>query len=78
MVAAQAFDPSTQEAEAGGSEFEVSLVYRVSSRTARATQEPCVKKTKTNNPTRQFACVCVCMYVCERVLTATCYTITFQ
>jgi hypothetical protein len=31
------FDSSTQETEAGGSlEFEVSLVYRASSRTARA------------------------------------------
>ena len=35
----QAFIQSTQEEEAGGCfEFEVSLVYRVSSRTARATQ----------------------------------------
>jgi hypothetical protein len=35
-----AFNPSTWEAEAGGfwPEFEASLVYRVSSRTARATQ----------------------------------------
>jgi hypothetical protein len=38
-VVAHAFNPSTWEAEAGGSsEFEASLVYRVSSRTARATQ----------------------------------------
>jgi hypothetical protein len=35
---AHAFNPSTWEAEAGGSyEFEASLVYRVSSRTYRAT-----------------------------------------
>jgi hypothetical protein len=33
---AHAFNPSTQEAEAG--EFEASLVYKVSSRTARAIQ----------------------------------------
>jgi hypothetical protein len=35
-----AFNPSTQEAEASGSiyEFEDSLIYRMSSRTARATQ----------------------------------------
>jgi hypothetical protein len=33
-----AFNLSTQEAEAGGSEFVASLVYIVSSRTARATQ----------------------------------------
>jgi hypothetical protein len=39
-VVAHAFNPSTWEAEAGRflSEFEVSLVYRVSSRAARATQ----------------------------------------
>jgi hypothetical protein len=28
------------------SEFEASLVYRVSSRTARATQKPCLEKPK--------------------------------
>jgi hypothetical protein len=42
---AHAFNPSTWEAEADGSEFEVSLVNRVSSRTARATQRdprPCL------------------------------------
>jgi hypothetical protein len=43
-----AFNPSTWEAEAGGflgiSEFEASLVYRVSSRTARATQRNPVSK----------------------------------
>ena len=37
----------TQEAEAGGSlEFEVNLVYRVSSRRARAAQGNPVSKTK--------------------------------
>jgi hypothetical protein len=45
-VVAQAFDPSTREAEAGGFEFEASLVYKVSSRTAWATQKPCLKKKK--------------------------------
>jgi hypothetical protein len=49
---AHAFNSSTREAEAGGflSEFETSLVYRVSSRTARATQRNPVleKKTKPN------------------------------
>jgi hypothetical protein len=45
---AHAFNPSTQEAEAG--EFKASLVYRVSSRTARATQRnPVSKKTKKKN-----------------------------
>jgi hypothetical protein len=39
---------STWEAEAGGSlEFVVSLVYRVSSRTIRATQRNPVSKNKT-------------------------------
>jgi hypothetical protein len=38
-VVTHAFNPSTREAEAVGfSEFEASLIYRVSSRTARATQ----------------------------------------
>jgi len=38
-MVAQAFNPSTREAEADGfSEFKASLVYRVSSRTARAIQ----------------------------------------
>jgi hypothetical protein len=32
------------------SEFKASLVYRVSSRTARATQRNPVLKNKTNNP----------------------------
>jgi hypothetical protein len=47
-VVVHAFNPSTREAEAGGiSEFEASLVYRVSSRTARATQRnPVSKKRK--------------------------------
>jgi hypothetical protein len=36
-LAAHAFNPNTQEAEA-------SLVYRVSSRTARATEKPCLEK----------------------------------
>ena len=37
-VMAHAFNPSTLEAEAGGSEFKANLVYRSSSRTVRATQ----------------------------------------
>jgi hypothetical protein len=44
---AHAFNPSTREAEAGGFEFEASLVYKVSARTAKATQRnPVSKKTK--------------------------------
>jgi hypothetical protein len=46
-VVVHAFNPSTQEAEAGGfSEFEASLVYRVSSRIARATQRTLSRKKK--------------------------------
>ena len=45
-MVAHAFNPSTWEAEAGGSEFEASLVYRVSSRTARATQRNPVSKNR--------------------------------
>jgi hypothetical protein len=58
-----AFNPSTWEAEAGGSlESEASLVYRVSSRTARATQRNRLKtkqnktkqnKTKQNKTTKK-------------------------
>ena len=49
-VMAHAFNPSTREAEDRQiSEFEVSLVYRVSSRTARAIQRnPVLKNQKTN------------------------------
>lgn len=36
-VVVYAFHFRTQEAEAGGSEFEANLVYKVNSRTARAT-----------------------------------------
>jgi hypothetical protein len=45
-MVAHLFNPSTWEAEAGGSEFEARLVYRVSSRTARATRRnPVSEKT---------------------------------
>jgi hypothetical protein len=44
-VVAHTFNPSTQEAEAGGSlEFEASLVYRVGSGTVRAIQRNPVSK----------------------------------
>ena len=47
-MVAHAFNPSTWEAGAGGFEFEASLVYGVSSRTARVTQRnPVSKKTTT-------------------------------
>jgi hypothetical protein len=53
-VVVHAFNPSTQEAEAGLSEFKASLVYKVSSRTTRATQRNPVLKNKTKqNKTKQ-------------------------
>jgi hypothetical protein len=52
-----AFSPSTWEAETGrflSSEFEASLVYKVSSRTARAIQRSPVSKKRTKqNKTKQ-------------------------
>jgi hypothetical protein len=45
-MVALAFNPSTWEAELGVSEFEASLVYKGSSRTARATQRSPIKKKK--------------------------------
>jgi hypothetical protein len=54
--------PSIPEFEKQGQadlcEFEASLVYRINSRKARATQKPCLKQNKTkqnkqNKPTRQ-------------------------
>lgn len=42
-MVAQDFYPSTWEAKAD-LEFKVSLVYRVSSRTDRATQKPCLEE----------------------------------
>jgi hypothetical protein len=56
-VVAHAFNPSIWEAEAGGfriSEFEASLVYKVSSRTARAIQRnPVSKQNKTKQTNKQ-------------------------
>jgi hypothetical protein len=57
IVAHDAFNPRTWEAEAGeflSSEFEVSLVYRVSSRTARAIQRIPVSKTTTTTKTNKL------------------------
>lgn len=46
-----AVDPSTREAQAGGSVFEANLVYRSSSRTVRTTQKnSCFRKTKEIKP----------------------------
>jgi hypothetical protein len=38
-LVAHTFNPSTEQAEAGRSEFKASLIHRWSSRTARATQK---------------------------------------
>jgi hypothetical protein len=57
-VVAHVFNPSTQEAEAGGFlSSEASLVYKVSSRTARAIQRKAVSKqnkTKQNKTNKFF------------------------
>jgi hypothetical protein len=50
-VVAHAFSPSTREAEAGG--FLASLVYKVSSRTAKAIQRNPVSKNKTKQKQKQ-------------------------
>jgi hypothetical protein len=49
-VVAHAFNPSTPEAEAGGFLSEASLVYKVSSRTARAMQRNPASKKKKQKP----------------------------
>jgi hypothetical protein len=53
-VVAHTFNPSTPEAEAGWtSEFEASLVYKVSSRTARAIQRnPVLENQKPAKQTK--------------------------
>jgi hypothetical protein len=54
-VVVHTFNPSTWEAEAGGfSEFEASLVYKVSSRTARATQRNPVSKNKNKTNFKDY------------------------
>jgi hypothetical protein len=45
-VVAHTFNLSTQEAERQISEFKASLIYRVSSRTARTTEKPYFEKRK--------------------------------
>jgi hypothetical protein len=55
-----AFNPSSRDAEAGDlCEFEASLVYRMSSRTARATQKNPVLKNKQTNKIYMYLCVCL-------------------
>jgi hypothetical protein len=56
-VVVHAFSPSTWEAETGKiSEFEASLVYKVSSRTARAIQRNPVSKNKNKTTTKKMYC----------------------
>jgi hypothetical protein len=50
---AYTFNPNTWEAQAGGSLFKASLVYRVNSRTARATQRNPVSKKKKNKKNKK-------------------------
>ena len=53
-MVAHAFNPSTWEAEADRSEFKAILVYRVSSRTARATlRNPVSTKQKKKERKRE-------------------------
>lgn len=55
-MVAHTLDPSTWEAETGGSlEFEASLLYSASFRTARAVQRNPVSNIKANSPISQVA-----------------------
>jgi hypothetical protein len=64
-VAAHTFNPSTWEAEAGGFlEFEASLVYRVSSRTAKAIQRNPVSNIPPPPPAKQTTPVMLCECFC--------------
>lgn len=54
-VVAQGFNTSTQETEAGRSEFEANLVYKVSSETVReSTQSPCLNNKNKALHTKLF------------------------
>ena len=58
------FNLSTGEAEAGRSlEFEVSLVYRISSRTAKAPKKNPVPKNKINNNNKKVSIVGILVVV---------------
>ena len=46
LVLVHTFNPSPQEAEAGGSEFEANLVYKVNSKTAKDTKKNFVLKNQ--------------------------------
>jgi hypothetical protein len=72
-VVVHTFNPSTREAEAGGSlEFEASLVYKVSSRTARAIQRNPVSKNQNQtklkqNKTKQTKSPVSCYQMCKEI-----------
>lgn len=60
VVVALSFNSNTWEAET--SEFKASMLYRESSKTARAAEKPCLKqpnqtkpKSNTNQPKKMFA-----------------------
>jgi hypothetical protein len=60
-----AFIPSTQEADAGRSEFKASMVYRTSYRTARATQRNTVSSLFYFIFINVYVSLSVCMKVQE-------------
>ena len=62
------FNSSTWEAEEGR-EFEASLVYRLSSKTTRATQRNLILKNQKAN---MCVCVCVCVCICMCVYIYVC------
>jgi hypothetical protein len=56
VVVSYAFNPNTQEAEAGKYlEFDASLIHRVTFKIARTTEKPFLKKTKTITTRKQQA-----------------------
>ncbi|KAM7333218.1 hypothetical protein ACRRTK_006538 [Alexandromys fortis] len=69
-VAVHTFSPSIFEEEAGGSlEFEASLVYKVSSRTARVvSQRNPVSKTNKSNKTMQNSASLIDIYTLKHYL----------
>jgi hypothetical protein len=73
---AHAFNPSTQEAEADGSqEFKASLVYRVSSRIDWATQRN-LSRNKTTQTNKQkeiyFYLMCIIVYLTVCICSIAC------
>jgi hypothetical protein len=86
-MVAQTFNPNPQEAEMGRwiSEFEASLVYRVSSRTARTTQRNLVLETKQNKQktpkqlsSRPFNCLSILETVNSKLLLASTSVSTYK